>query len=214
LTAKFTAKARNKLYGNELKEAKVFDEAAIRKAVTAIIKAIGEDPDREGLVDTPKRVADMYAEVFMGMGVDPKQELSVGYELGHREMVIVRDIPFYSMCEHHLLPFYGVVHIGYIPNSDGRVVGLSKLARVVEIVASRPQIQERLTTEIADAIVGGLHPTGVAVVVQAEHMCMIMRGVKKPGSNIITSALRGAFRTKAASRAEFISLIQIKQNQG
>jgi GTP cyclohydrolase I len=188
----------------------VFDEAAIRKAVVAIIKAIGEDPNREGLIDTPKRVSDMYCELFMGLGLDPKQELAVGYELGHREMVIVRDIPFYSMCEHHLLPFYGSAHIGYIPNSDGRVVGLSKLARVVEIIASRPQIQERLTTEIADAIMEGLRPSGVAVVVQAEHMCMIMRGVKKPGSNIITSAIRGAFQNKAETRSEFFSLIQGK----
>ena len=188
----------------------MFDEIEIRKAVTAIIKAIGEDPNREGLVDTPKRVAEIYSELFMGLGLDPKQELVVGYELGHREMVIVRDIPFYSMCEHHLLPFYGVVHIGYIPNADGHVVGLSKLARVVEIIASRPQIQERMTTEVADAIMEGLNPSGVAVVVQAEHLCMIMRGVKKPGSNIITSAIRGAFRTKAESRAEFFSLIQGK----
>ena len=188
----------------------MFNEAEIKKAVTAIIKAIGEDPKREGLVDTPRRVAEMYGELFMGLGVDPKQELAVGYELGHREMVIVRDIPFYSMCEHHLLPFYGVVHIGYIPNADGRVVGLSKLARVVEIIASRPQIQERLTTDIADAIMEGLKPSGVAVVVQAEHMCMIMRGVKKPGSNIITSAIRGAFSNKAETRAEFFSLIQSK----
>ena len=188
----------------------MFNEVEIRKAMTAIIKAIGEDPNREGLVDTPKRVAEMYGELFMGLGLDPKQELAVGYELGHREMVIVRDIPFYSMCEHHLLPFYGVVHIGYIPNADGRVVGLSKLARVVEIIASRPQIQERMTTEVADVIMEGLNPSGVAVVVQAEHLCMIMRGVKKPGSNIITSAIRGAFRTKAESRAEFFSLIQGK----
>jgi len=186
----------------------VFDEAKIMSAVTAIIKAIGEDPEREGLVDTPRRVAEMYAELFMGLDVDPKQELSVGYELGHREMVIVRDIPFYSMCEHHLLPFYGVAHIGYIPDANGRVVGLSKLARVVEIVSKRPQIQERITTDIADAIMDGLKPSGVAVVVKAEHMCMIMRGVKKPGSSIITSALRGAFRTHPESRAEFFSLLQ------
>jgi len=188
----------------------VFDEAGIRKAVATIVKAIGEDPNREGLVDTPQRVAEMYAELFMGIGIDPKEELTVGYELGHREMVIVRDIPFYSMCEHHLLPFYGTVHIGYIPNTNGRVVGLSKLARVVEIIASRPQIQERMTTEIADTIMDGLKPSGVAVVIHAEHMCMIMRGVKKPGSNIITSAIRGAFQHKEASRAEFFSLIQGK----
>ena len=188
----------------------MIDEAEIERAVASIIKAIGEDPKREGLVDTPARVAEMYAELFMGLNVDPREELKVGYELGHREMVVVRDIPFYSMCEHHLLPFYGTVHIGYIPNTNGRVIGLSKLARVVEIVASRPQIQERMTTEIADAIMDGLNPSGVGVVVQAEHMCMIMRGVKKAGSNIITSALRGSFRTKPESRAEFFSLIQGK----
>ncbi len=186
----------------------MIDEAAIRKATLAIIKAIGEDPKREGLVDTPRRVAEMYAELFAGTEVDPKEELRVGYELGHREMVIVKDIPFYSMCEHHLLPFYGVVHIGYVPDASGRVVGISKLARVVEIIARRPQIQERMTTQIADAIAEGIHAQGVAVVVQAEHMCMVMRGVKKPGSNIITSAIRGLFRRRAASRAEFFSLIQ------
>ena len=188
----------------------MIDEVEIRKAVTSIIKAIGEDPGREGLIDTPKRVAEMYAELFGGIGVDPKDELSVGYEAGHREMVIVRDIPFYSMCEHHLLPFYGTVHIGYIPDVSGRVVGISKLARVVEIIARRPQIQERMTTDIADAIFNGLKPDGVAVIVQAEHLCMIMRGIKKPGSNVITSALRGAFRRRPASRAEFLSLVQGK----
>jgi GTP cyclohydrolase I len=186
----------------------VIDEAAIKKATTVIIKAIGEDPTREGLVDTPRRVAEMYTELFSGLSMDPAEELNVGYELGHREMVIVKDIPFYSMCEHHLLPFFGVVHIGYIPDETGRVVGISKLARVVEVIARRPQIQERMSTQIADAIDAGIRPQGVAVVVQAEHMCMVMRGVKKPGSNIITSAIRGAFRRKAASRAEFFSLIQ------
>ncbi len=188
----------------------MIDEAEVRKAVVAIIKAIGEDPEREGLVDTPRRVAEMYAELFRGLDIDPREELAVGYELGHREMVIVRDIPFYSMCEHHLLPFYGVVHIGYIPDVSGRVVGLSKLARVVEIVAKRPQIQERMTSDIADAIMEGLKPSGVAVVLQAEHLCMIMRGVKKPGSNIITSAIRGAFRNKTETRTEFFSLLQGK----
>ncbi len=188
----------------------VIDEAAIKKAVASVIKAIGEDPAREGMVETPKRVAEMYAELFVGLGKDPKEELTVGYELGHREMVIVRDIPFYSMCEHHLLPFYGTVHIGYIPDTSGRVVGISKLARVVEIIARRPQIQERMTTEIADAIFDGLEPAGVAVVVRAEHLCMVMRGIEKPGSNVITSAIRGAFRRRAASRAEFFSLIQGK----
>ncbi len=188
----------------------VFDEAGIRTAVASIIKAIGEDPEREGLIGTPERVAEMYTELFMGLDKDPKEELTVGYELGHREMVIVRDVPFYSMCEHHLLPFYGTVHIGYIPDVSGRVVGISKLARVVEIVARRPQIQERMTTQIADAIFEGLEPDGVAVVVKAEHLCMIMRGIEKPGSNVITSAIRGAFRRRAASRAEFFSLIQSK----
>jgi len=185
-------------------------ESEIETAVVSIIRAIGEDPGREGLVGTPKRVAEMYAELFGGVGVDPKDELAIGYEAGHREMVIVRDIPFYSMCEHHLLPFYGTVHIGYIPDVSGRVVGISKLARVVEIIARRPQIQERMTTDIADTIFDGLKPDGVAVIVQAEHLCMIMRGIKKPGSNVITSAIRGAFRRRAASRAEFFSLIQGK----
>jgi len=186
----------------------MFDEAKIRLAVTSIIEAIGEDPKREGLRNTPTRVAEMYAEIFAGLGKDPKEELSVGFELGHREMVVIKDIPFYSMCEHHLLPFYGFAHIGYIPNEDGRIVGLSKLARVVEIIARRPQVQERMTTEIADAIDEAIKPTGVAVVVQAEHLCMIMRGIEKPGSSVVTSALRGAFRRRAASRAEFFSLIQ------
>jgi GTP cyclohydrolase I len=188
----------------------VIDEAQIRRAMTSIIKAIGEDPNREGLKNTPRRVADMYAELFVGLNMDPKEELKVGYEQGHREMVIVRDITFFSMCEHHLLPFFGNVHIGYIPDVSGRIVGISKLARVVEIIAHRPQVQERMTTEIANTVMEGLKPSGVAVVVHAEHMCMMMRGVKKPGSNIVTSAIRGIFLKKAASRAEFFSLIQSK----
>ncbi len=186
----------------------MIDENKIKKAVHTMITSIGEDPNREGLKETPRRVAEMYTEIFAGMDKDPLEELRVGYELGHREMVILKDIPFYSMCEHHLLPFYGVVHIGYLPDATGRVVGISKLARVVEIFARRPQIQERMTTQIADAIADGLQAQGVAVVVNAEHMCMVMRGVKKPGTNIITSALRGIFRKRAASRAEFFSLIQ------
>jgi len=188
----------------------MIDEAEIREAITSIIKAIGEDPEREGLVDTPRRVAEMYAELFMGLDMDPREELTVGFEEGHREMIILKDIPFYSMCEHHLLPFFGVTHIGYIPNTDGRVVGASKLARVVEIVARRPQLQERMTSQIADAIVDGIKPEGVAVVIQAEHLCMIMRGIEKPGSNVITSAIRGTFRSKSKTRAEFFSLLQIK----
>ena len=184
------------------------DEKAVQKAVASIITAIGEDPAREGLADTPKRVAEMYTELFAGISMDPIAELKKGYELGHREMVILKDIPFYSMCEHHLLPFFGVVHIGYVPDISGRVVGISNFGRIVEIFARRPQIQERMTTQIADAIVEGLQPQGVGVVIQAEHLCMVMRGVKKPGTNIITSAIRGSFRKNAASRAEFFSLIQ------
>ena len=188
----------------------MINQAEIESAVTSIIKSIGEDPAREGLRDTPRRVAEMYAELFMGLEMNPKEELTVGFEEGHREMVILRDIPFYSMCEHHLLPFYGTVHVGYLPNASGRVVGASKLARVVEIFAKRPQIQERMTTQIADAIVDGLQPDGVGVIVQAEHLCMIMRGIKKPGSAIVTSALRGTFRHRKEPRAEFFSLLQGK----
>jgi GTP cyclohydrolase I len=152
----------------------------------------------------------MYNEIFAGLDMDAKTELTVGFEVGHREMVILRDIPFYSMCEHHLLPFYGVAHVGYIPNEEGRVVGVSKLARVVEVFAKRLQLQERMTSQIADAIVEALQPDGVAVVIQAEHLCMTMRGIKKPGSNVITSATRGLFRTRAATRAEFLALVQGK----
>jgi GTP cyclohydrolase I len=188
----------------------MIDETRVKKAVRSIIEAIGEEPEREGIKNTPQRVAEMYTELFQGMDKDPKAELEVGFELGHREMVILKDIPFYSMCEHHLLPFFGVAHVGYIPNSEGRIVGISKLARVVETIARRPQVQERMTTQIADAIDEGLHPDGVAVVIQAEHLCMTMRGIKKPGTNVITSAIRGAFRRRPASRAEFFSLIQGK----
>jgi GTP cyclohydrolase IA len=191
-------------------ERHMFDEAKIKKAIHEIIIAIGEDPSREGIKDSPQRVSEMYAELFSGLNKDPKEELGVEFELGHSEMVILKDIPFFSMCEHHLLPFYGLAHIGYIPNLEGRIVGISKLARVVETVARRPQVQERMTTQIADAIEKGLKPAGVGVVLQAEHMCMTMRGIKKPGSNVITSALRGTFRSKAVTRAEFFSLIHVK----
>jgi len=184
------------------------NKTKIKKAVASIIEAIGEDPTREGLLDTPRRVAEMYDELFSGLNVDPEQELSVDFQEGHRDMVILKDIPFYSMCEHHLLPFYGVAHIGYIPNNKGRVVGASKLARVVEIISKRPQIQERMTEQIAKAISNALKPEGVVVVIQAEHMCMTMRGIKKPGSNIITSAIKGIFLQRADTRAEFFSLIQ------
>jgi GTP cyclohydrolase I len=186
----------------------MIDQDIIRNAVADIIKAIGEDPAREGLAETPRRVAEMYQELFSGMCTDPREELKVGYELGHHEMVILKDIPFYSMCEHHLLPFFGTVDIGYIPNLEGRVVGISKLARVVECVSRRPQVQERMVTEIAESINDALKPDGVAVVIEAEHLCMVMRGIKKPGSTVVTSALRGIFRRNAASRAEFFSLIK------
>ena len=190
-----------------VKEAAVIDEAVIKEAVSSIIKAIGEDPAREGLADTPRRIAQMYGELLSGMNVDPCAELTTGFEEGHREMIILKDIPFYSMCEHHLLPFYGVAHVGYIPNQSGRVVGISKIARVVEIVARRLQLQERMTTQIADAFFTGINPDGVGVVIEAEHLCMIMRGIKKPGSTIVTSALRGTFRSRSKTRAEFFSLL-------
>ncbi|MDY6892637.1 MAG: GTP cyclohydrolase I FolE [Chloroflexota bacterium] len=186
----------------------MIDKARIEQAVISIIESIDEDPYREGLVDTPRRIAEMYDEVFAGIYRDPKEELQVGFEEGHHEMVIFKDIPFYSMCEHHFLPFYGFAHVGYIPN--GRVVGASKIGRVVEILAKRPQLQERLTTQIADNILEALQPQGVAVVIQAEHLCMTMRGVKQPGSNIITSATRGLFRRSPLTRSEFLSLVQSK----
>lgn len=182
-----------------------FDKSAIRRGVREIIRAVGEDPEREGLRDTPRRVADMYAEVFSGLLQDPRDVLGVGFEEGHQELVLVRDIPFYSMCEHHFLPFHGVAHVGYIPN--GRVVGLSKLARALEILARRPQLQERLTSQLADAIMSTIEPSGVAVVIRAEHLCMTMRGVRKPGSQTVTSAVRGVFQRSASTRAEFMALI-------
>jgi GTP cyclohydrolase I len=188
------------------KKITTINKAKIEKAVVSILEAIGEDPSREGLVGTPRRIAEMYAEVFGGIYEDPGKELRVGFEEGHHEMVILKDIPFYSMCEHHFLPFHGLAHVGYIPN--GRVVGVSKIGRVVEILAKRPQLQERLTTQIADIIVSVLEPKGVAVVIQAEHLCMTMRGVKKPGSNIVTSAMRGLFQKNPLTRSEFLSLVQ------
>jgi GTP cyclohydrolase I len=182
----------------------------IKLAMASMLEAIGENPLREGIKDTPRRVAEMYAELFSGLDADPKAELAVDFEEGYEEMVILKDIPFYSMCEHHLLPFYGMAHVGYIPSPGGRVVGISKLARVVEICARRPQLQERMTQQIADAIFEALQPDGVAVVIQAEHLCMVMRGIKKPGTTVITSSVRGNFRSKVATRSEFLSLIQKK----
>ncbi|MDY7019107.1 MAG: GTP cyclohydrolase I FolE [Chloroflexota bacterium] len=185
----------------------MIDREKIKRAAISMIEALGEDTSREGLRDTPQRIAEMYAELFSGLEVDPKDELTVGFEEGHHEMIILRDIPFYSMCEHHLLPFYGIAHVGYIPSEDGKVVGVSKLARVVEVCARRPQLQERMTRQVADAIFEALRPDGVAVVIRAEHLCMTMRGIKKPGTNVITSAVRGNFRSRIATRAEFLSLI-------
>jgi GTP cyclohydrolase I len=184
------------------------DAERIRAAVREIIIAVGEDPDREGLRETPRRVADMYAEVFSGLREDPADVLRVGFEEGHQEMVIVKDIPFYSMCEHHFLPFHGVAHIGYIPN--GRVVGLSKLARAVETLARRPQLQERLSSQLADVVMETMAPQGVAIVISAQHLCMTMRGIRKPGSLTVTSAMRGVFQRSAATRAEFMSLVNEK----
>jgi GTP cyclohydrolase I len=178
----------------------------IERAFREIIEAIGEDPDREGLQATPNRVARMYAELFEGLRIDPRSYLGVGFEVGHEEMVILKDIPFYSICEHHFMPFHGVAAVGYIP--DGRVVGLSKLARLVEAYARRPQIQELLTGQIADSLMEVLEPDGVAVVIEAEHLCMTQRGVKKPGSRMVTPATRGLFRKNEVTRAEFLSLVR------
>jgi GTP cyclohydrolase I len=188
----------------------LIDQDRIGKAIQEIIAAIGEDPNREGLVDTPTRIAQMYAEVFYGLGKDPKEILAVGFEdEKHEEMVVLKDIPFYSMCEHHFLPFHGLAHVGYIPR--GRLVGISKLARVVEVLARRPQLQERLTGQIADTIMEALGARGVGVVIEAEHLCMTMRGIRKPGSRLVTSANRGIFRTQPATRAEFFSILDMAE---
>jgi GTP cyclohydrolase I len=177
----------------------------IKAAVIQLLEAIGDDPGREGLLETPRRISEMYEEIFGGLLIDPTEYLKVGFEVAHDEMVILRNIPFYSMCEHHFLPFHGEAHVGYVP--DGRVVGVSKLARVVDGFARRPQIQEQLTSQVAEAIMETLHPDGVAVVIEAEHLCMTMRGVKKPGSRMVTSAMRGQFKRSSVTRAEFLSLV-------
>lgn len=182
------------------------DESRIRRAVREILEAAGEDPSREGLRDTPDRVARMYQELFVGLAEDPRDVLSATFEEDHSEMVVVRDIPFYSMCEHHLLPFHGVAHLGYLPN--GRIVGLSKVARLVETASRRPQVQERLTSQIADTFCDVLGPLGAGVVLEAEHLCMTMRGIRKPGSKMLTSALRGTFRDAPATRAEFLANVR------
>lgn len=185
----------------------VVDQPRIEAAVREILAAIGEDPNRDGLLDTPGRVARMYAEICEGLHEDPASHLTRQFEADHDEMILVRDIPLYSLCEHHLIPFSGKAHVGYIPNKDGCITGLSKLARVVEGYARMPQVQERLTTQIADAIETALDPRGVLVVVEAEHLCMSMRGIRKPGANTVTSAVRGLFRTDIATRAEAMRFI-------
>jgi GTP cyclohydrolase IA len=183
------------------------DKARIERAVRDILEAIGEDPERDGLRYTPQRIADMYTEIFGGLHEDPRCHLITSFEADHDEMVMVRDIPIVSFCEHHLVPFHGRAHLAYIPGEDGRITGLSKLARLVDGFARRPQVQEKLTTQIADALMEALDPLGVFVVIEAEHLCMTMRGVKKPGSLTITSAVRGMFKDNAATRAEAMSLI-------
>ncbi len=182
------------------------DAARIEKAIRELLIGIGEDPEREGLQDTPKRVAAMYREIAGGADDDAIEVLQTQFEEDQQEMVIMRDLPFYSLCEHHLLPFFGTAHVGYIPH--GKIVGISKLARAVDILARRPQVQERLTSQIADAIMTALLPEGVAVVMRAEHLCMAMRGVRKPGTSVVTSATRGQFRDGPATRAEFLNLLQ------
>ncbi len=183
------------------------DHAKIEAAVREILTAIGEDPDRDGLLDTPARVARMYAEITSGLHEDPEEHLYKVFDVDHDEMIMVRDIPLYSMCEHHLLPFYGTAHVAYIPKAGGRITGLSKIARLVDGFARRPQVQERLTRQVADAVQNALDPAGVLVVVEAEHMCMSMRGVRKPGSSTVTSAVYGTFREQASTRSEAMRFI-------
>jgi GTP cyclohydrolase I len=185
----------------------VFDQERAEKAVRELLLACGEDPDREGLQETPERVAKAFLEMFAGLYTDPDEVLDKTFDECHDEVVMVTDIPMYSTCEHHLVPFHGVAHVGYIPNEQGKVTGLSKLARLVDGYAKRPQVQERLTSQIADAMVRKLEPRGVIVVVEAEHLCMAMRGIRKPGARTTTSAVRGMFRSSATSRAEALALI-------
>ncbi|MBQ0979435.1 GTP cyclohydrolase I FolE [Micromonospora zamorensis] len=194
-----------KLTGRPVEDA--VDLGRIEKAVREILIAVGEDPDRDGLQQTPARVARAYAELFAGLRVDPAQVLSTTFEANHEELVIVRDIDVMSLCEHHLLPFRGSAHIGYIPGPDGRITGLSKLARLVEVFARRPQVQERLTSQVADLLMSKLAPRGVVVVLECEHMCMAMRGIQKSGAKTITSAVRGILQTDSKSRAEAMALI-------
>lgn len=180
-------------------------ERAIESAIADILHLIGEDSTRPGLKETPKRVAEMYRELFSGIDQDPSQELLAGVEEGHHDLVVLRNIPFYSMCEHHLLPFFGSAHVGYLPT--GRVVGISKLVRALEVLARRPQLQERLTAQMADTLFAALQAEGVAVLVKAEHLCLSMRGVQKPGTQVVTSAIRGTFRRGSLARREILSML-------
>lgn len=185
----------------------IFDQRRAEAAVRELLLAIGEDPDRQGLIDTPARVARAYREIFAGLYTDPDDVLNTTFDEQHDELVLVKEIPLFSTCEHHLVSFHGVAHVGYIPGDDGRVTGLSKIARVVDLYAKRPQVQERLTGQIADAVMRKLKPRGVIVVIEAEHLCMAMRGVRKPGAITTTSAVRGQFKTDKASRSEALELI-------
>jgi GTP cyclohydrolase I len=185
-----------------------FDAAKVEEGIRLVLEGIGEDPGRDGLKETPRRVADMYREVFSGLREDPDAVVDAVFDVGHDEMIMVRDITFSAFCEHHLVPFTGKAHVAYVPGEDGRITGLSKLARLVDLLAKRPQVQEKLTTEIADVLERTLKPRGVFVVIEAEHLCMSMRGVKKPGSETVTSAVRGVFRTDPRTRAEAMGLIR------
>jgi GTP cyclohydrolase I len=187
-----------------------FDAARVQAAVRELLLAIGEDPDREGLQRTPERVARAWAEQFAGLYIDPEDVLTSVFDEGHEEMVLVKDIEMASVCEHHLTPFHGVAHVGYIPNEKGQITGLSKLARLVDMYGRRPQVQERMTSQIADSLVRRLEPRGVIVVIDAEHLCMTLRGIRKPGSRTVTSAVRGVFQTSTSTRAEAISLLLAK----
>jgi len=184
----------------------VLDRAKIAEAMRQIIEAIGEDPQREGLAETPRRIAEMYAELFSGLCQDPLEVLRGGFQGEKDEPVILRDIPFYSLCEHHFLPFYGVAHVGYVPN--GRLVGISKIARALDILARRPQVQERLTRQLAECILEAVDADGVGVVLEAEHLCLSMRGAQKPGTRVVTVAVRGSFRKGTFARSEFLALVQ------
>lgn len=185
------------------------NQEKLEQAIYQLLEALGENPEREGLIETPKRVAKMYQEMFSGLNEDPKDQFTAVFTENHDEVVLVKDIPFYSMCEHHLVPFYGVAHVAYLP-SDGRVTGLSKLARSVEVASKRPQLQERLNAQVADALEEALQPKGVFVMLEAEHMCMTMRGIKKPGSKTVTTVARGIFKDNREERKEILSLIREK----